>query len=429
MHALYSAALSLLLVGYLPVFMLRRFKRTGYRGTLGQRWGRLGPGLPPEPRCWVHAVSVGEAAAAAPLVEAIHRRWPELSIVVTTVTPTGARIVADRLGGVAAHRYFPLDLPGPVARALDAVRPRFFVGMETELWPNFLRALASRGIPAMVANGRISDRSFRRYRLARGLVGRMLGRISLFAMQSEEDARRIVALGASPARVFVTGNLKVDLAAEPDEDDGGWRGRLGLGAGRLLWIAGSTHPGEEAAVLDAHRRLKVRFPGLGLLVAPRRPERAAEVERLAAERGFRAVRRSALASDGDAEAVVVLDTVGELAQLYRFADVVFVGGSLVPSGGHNMLEPAQRRRAILFGSHTENFRESAELLHRAGGAVVVADAGELTREVARLLGDPGLRARMGEAAFAAVASRQGALGRTLALLEEHLIGPGAGGPR
>jgi len=309
------------------------------------------------------------------------------------------------------------------------VRPRFFVGMETELWPNFLRALASRGIPAMVANGRISDRSFRRYRLARGLVGRMLGRISLFAMQSEEDARRIVALGASPARVFVTGNLKVDLAAEPGEDDGRWRGRLGLEAGRLLWIAGSTHPGEEAAVLDAHRRLKMRFPGLGLLVAPRRPERAAEVERLAAERGFRAVRRSALGADGDAEAIVVLDTVGELAQLYRFADVVFVGGSLVASGGHNMLEPAQRRRAILFGPHTENFRESAELLHRAGGAVVIADAEDLTREVARLLGDPGLRARMGEAAFAAVASRQGALGRTLALLEEHLIAPGAGAPR
>jgi 3-deoxy-D-manno-octulosonic-acid transferase len=421
MYALYSAALVLTLVAYLPGLAFRKLKRDGYARTWAQRWGRLGPGLPAEPRCWIHAVSVGEAAAAVPLVEAIARRWPELSIVVSTVTPTGARIVNEQLGAGATHRYFPVDLPGPVKRALDTVRPRFFIGLETELWPNFLRALAARGIPAMVANGRISDRSFRRYRLVRGLVGRMLGGVSVFAMQSQEDARRIVALGASPARVVVTGNLKADLRAEPGDADPAWMRRLGGDAGRPLWIAGSTHQGEEALVLDAYRRLTPRFPGLALLVAPRHPERADEIERLIRGRGLRAIRRTALEADHDADAVIVLDTVGELAGLYRLADVVFVGGSLVARGGHNMLEPAQRRKAILFGPHTSNFRESAELLRAAGGAVVVNDALELAREIERLLKDPALRRRMGEAAFAAVAGRQGALALTLSLIERHLM--------
>jgi 3-deoxy-D-manno-octulosonic-acid transferase len=307
-----------------------------------------------------------------------------------------------------------------VRRALDAVRPRFFIGLETELWPNFLRALASRGIPAMVANGRISDRSFRRYLLVRGFVARMLRGVAVFAMQSQEDARRIVALGAPAERVVVTGNLKADLRADPAGDPV-WQRLLGANSGRLLWIAGSTHRGEETAVLDAYERLKPRFADLCLLVAPRHPERAEEVERLVRDRGLRSVRRTALAAGQALETVIILDTVGELAELYGFADVVFVGGSLVPTGGHNMLEPAQRRRPVLFGPHTSNFRESAELLQSAGGAVVVHDAIELAGEVERLLKDPELRRNMGEAGFAAVAARQGALAETLALIERHLM--------
>jgi len=425
MYALYSSLLRLALTVYAPIRLLRRRDADRDPATWAQRRGRLDPGLPPEPRCWIHAVSVGEASAAVPLVEAIGRRWPELSIVMTTVTPTGARIVAERVGRLATHRYFPVDLPGPVRRALDAVRPRFFIGLETELWPNFLRALGSRGIPAMVANGRISDRSFRRYQLVRGLVARMLSRVSVFGMQSDEDARRIIALGAPPDRVVVTGNLKADLPTRPPEHDALWGRLLGGADGRLLLIAGSTHPGEEALVLDAYQRLRARFPSLRLLLAPRHPPRADEVERLVRDRGLSVVRRSMVPERPDPQAVIVLDTVGELADLYALADVVFVGGSLVPVGGHNMLEPAQRRKPVLFGPHTSNFKESAELLRSAGAAVIVDNAIDLAREAERLLGDADLRRRMGEAGLAAVAARQGALAGTLQLIERHLIGTGA----
>jgi 3-deoxy-D-manno-octulosonic-acid transferase len=426
MYALYSAVLGVGLLAYLPAFLARR-RRVGYGRDLAQRLGRVGDGLPPEPRCWIHAVSVGESAAAVPLVEGIRRRWPELGIVVTTITPTGARIVAERLAGTAAHRYFPIDLPGPVRRALDAARPRFFIAIETELWPNFLRALARRRIPAMIANGRISDRSFRRYRWVRGLMRRVLADVSVFAMQTDEDARRIIALGASPSRVVVTGNLKSDLVPEATGDDpSAWRERLRLGADARLWIAGSTHRGEEAVVLDAFLRARTRCPDLALLLAPRHPERAGEVEMLIRERGLAAARRSRLAADGTPGAVVILDTVGELAALYALAEVVFVGGSLVPVGGHNVLEPAMRGKPVLVGPHMSNFREGTELLQRSGGGLVVKDGPELERELTRLLEDRDLARRMGEAARHAFAGRQGAVSATLDLVGRHLWPPAQG---
>ena len=418
MYTLYSAVLGVGLLAYLPTFLVRR-RRAGYARHLGQRLGRLGDGLPPEPRCWIHAVSVGESAVAVPLVEGIRRRWPELSVVVSTITPTGARIVAERLAARAVHRYFPVDLPGPVRRALDAARPRFFIAIETELWPNFLRALAARRIPAMIANGRISDRSFRRYHRVRWLMRRVLADIAVFAMQSTEDAQRIIALGAPPERVVVTGNLKSDLLPEAP-DEAGWRERLGLGERDRLWIAGSTHRGEEAMVLDAFVRAKARCPALALLLAPRHPERTGEVEELIRSRGLTAVRRSRLPREATSGVVTILDTVGELAQIYGLAEVVFVGGSLVPVGGHNVLEPAMRGKPVLFGPHTSNFREGAELLQRGGGGLVVKDGDELAREITRLLEDRDLGGRMGRAAREAFAGRQGAVGATLDLIARHL---------
>jgi len=423
-HGLYSLLLLAGLLGYAPVLLLRRLAGKGHPAHLRERLGRLGPALPPEPRAWIHAVSVGESVTAIPLVDGIRRRWPELSLVLTTVTPTGARIVADRLAGLVSHRYFPLDLSGPVGRALRAVRPRFFIAMETELWPNFFRALSRRRIPSMIANGRISDRSFRRYRRIPFLMRPLLGEISVFAMQSQEDARRIIALGAPPERVVVTGSLKADQEPEDPGARERWERLLGLAPEERVWVAGSTHRGEEEIVVEAFERLSATVPELTLVVAPRHPERVPEVERMIQSRGLPVVRRSQLPRARGRRAVILLDTVGELAQLYRVGELVFVGGSLVPTGGHNMLEPALRMKPILFGPHSSNFRESAELLVAAGGALVVHDGGELEAAARRLLDDPALAKAMGAAAFQAVVGSQGAVQATLDLVARYLYAAG-----
>jgi len=407
-HTVYTAALRTLLVGYAPFALARR-----RRLHLRERLGRYRAGPPPRPCGWVHAVSVGETMAAVPLIEGLRRRFPDLPVTITTVTDTGAGIARDRLRGLATHRYFPLDLPGAVERAIDAIQPRFLVVLETELWPNLFRALARRDVPVVVVNGRISDRSFRRYRWLGTLMRQLLDPISALAMQSAEDARRAIALGAAPERVFVTGNLKTELASDPAGGTTMWQRLLGLDAERPLWIAGSTHRGEEEAVLDAHARARQQVRGLELLLAPRHPERVPEVERVIRSRGLASVRRSELPTRRDGDAVIVLDTIGELAQLYGVADVVFVGGSLVPVGGHNMLGPALRRKPVLFGPHTSNFRDAADALLGADAGAVVRDGTELGDALVGLLEDPARRARMGSAGHAAVSARQGAVRETL----------------
>ncbi len=423
-YAVYTAAIAFLLVLYVPVAVWRRLSR-GIPTNLRERLGFYRGAPPDRPAAWVHAVSVGETLAAVPIVEELHRLHPGLPIVLTTVTPTGARVATARLSRIATRRYFPLDLPGAVRRAIARNRPRFFIALETELWPNLFRALAARGVPVMIANGRISDRSFRRYRLVRAFMRPLFLSVSVFAMRSDEDARRIIALGAPPPRVFVTGNIKHDAPADEGDAPVIWQRLLGVPAGASVWIAGSTHRGEESLVLDAHAGARARHADLVLIVAPRHPERVDEVERLIADRGLAVVRRSELPKARKEGAVIVLDTVGELAQLYQLADVVFVGGSLVPSGGHNMLEAALKRKPVLFGPHTANFREAAELLAGGGGGLVVNSADELGTALTRLLSDPGLRAKMGEAGWEAVASRQGAVRETLDLIGRFLCQPDA----
>ena len=430
MYALYTAvALIGLVTLWLPLALVRRLTR-GVALNARARLGGDAPNRAGRPSGWVHAVSVGEAIAAAPLVEGLRRLDPDLPLVMTTVTATGARIVRERFAGLVTHRFFPLDLPWVARRVVTSIDPVFLICMETELWPNLLRVLASRGVPVMVANGRISDRSYRRYRLVRGFLASVLADIRVFAMQSDEDARRIIALGAHPERVVVTGNIKADLTvADPAGSVDLWRRLLGLGPEQRVWIAGSTHAGEEEPVLEAHRAALAECPELVLVIAPRHPERTGEVLALLARRGWPSVRRSELPSAVTRTAtsvppVIVLDTVGELATLYAIADVVFVGGSLVPVGGHNLLEAAQRRRPVLVGPNTANFRESAGLLESVGAALVVRDASELSRELRRLLLDPDLRAKLGEAGYEAVASRHGAVRETLDLVGRYLY-PGA----
>jgi 3-deoxy-D-manno-octulosonic-acid transferase len=425
MYVLYSVlAYAALALVYAPAALARRL-RSRVPLHLGERLALGAARAEPGARCgWIHTVSVGEAIAAAPLVDGLRRLYPGLPLVVTTVTETGARVVRERYAAQASHRFFPLDLPGSARRFVDALDPAFLVCVETELWPNVLRTLAVRGVPVMIANGRISDRSYWRYRLARRFMGRMLGDVRVFAMQSDEDARRIIALGASPERVVVTGNIKNEALPDTAGSVDLWRRLLGLERGRRVWIAGSTHRGEEELVLDAHRIGLAACPDLALVIAPRHPARAGEVVDLVTARGWPAVRRSALPREREANAVVVLDTVGELAPLYGVADVVFVGGSLVPFGGHNMLEAALRRKPVLVGPHTTNFREAAALLESAGAALVVRDGAELGHELARLLGDAELRARLGEVGHETVAGRHGAVRETLDLIGRFLAPEG-----
>ncbi|HEY3064589.1 MAG TPA: 3-deoxy-D-manno-octulosonic acid transferase [Methylomirabilota bacterium] len=418
-YGLYTAAFAGALTAYAPVAVGRRLTR-GVPLNVRARFGYGHPAASRTRAGWVHAVSVGETIAAAPIVEGLRRLYPELPLVVTTVTETGARIARERFAGVAAHRFFPLDLPGAARRAADSINPAFLICMETELWPNMLRLLAARGVPVMIANGRLSDRSFRRYRLLGRWMRHVLEHVRVFGMQSAEDARRVIALGAHPERVVVTGNVKNEAPAEPPGVADLWHRLLGLRAEQPVWVAGSTHKGEEELVLQAHRAAADRFPSLALVLAPRHPERVGEVIALVRARGFPAVRRSELPGGSTAGAVIVLDTVGELAQLYAIAHVVFVGGSLVPAGGHNVLEPALRHKPVLFGPHATNFREAAALVTAGGGGLVVADGDALARELVRLLGDAPLRAQMGAAGYEAVAARHGAVRETLALVTRFL---------
>jgi 3-deoxy-D-manno-octulosonic-acid transferase len=424
-YPLYTALLAAAVTAYAPAAVARRVLR-GVPLNLRQRLGYGAVPAAPGPRAWLHAVSVGETIAAAPLVDGLRRLCPELPLVMSTVTATGARVVAERFAGVATHRYFPLDLPAAVRRSVRAIDPAFFICMETELWPNVLRELGRRGVPTMIANGRLSDRSFERYRLLRPVMRRVLADVRIFAMRSDEDARRVIALGAAPERVVVTGNLKNDAAADPPGAADLWRRLLGLRPGQRVWIAGSTHKGEEDAVLAAHATGQSVHPDLVLVLAPRHPERVEEVLALVLARGWRAVRRSTLpaAARSARPPVIVLDTVGELAQIYTIADAVFVGGSLVPRGGHNVLEPALRRKPVLVGPHTDNFREAVALLVDAGAGVVVTDAASMAAELKALLSDPVIAAKRGEAGAEAVAARHGAVAATLELVERYLLSGG-----
>jgi 3-deoxy-D-manno-octulosonic-acid transferase len=427
MYRLYSLGLAVLALAYLPVFLVRKVWGAGYPLALRARLGFVHVPPPPLPgaRFWVHAVSVGEVMAAVPLVQALRARWPGADIVLSTVTATGERVARARLPEAAAMLTFPLDFPAAARRTVDRVAPGCFIGLETELWPNLLRALRRAGVPAILANGRISDRSYRRYRRVRRLFRTVLGDIALFCMQSEEDARRIISLGASPERVLVTGNLKMEAPSGEAGAEQLWRRLLHLGPAPVL-VAGSTHRGEEAAMLEAFLAVRRTARDLRLVLAPRHPERLDEVEGLARSRGLEVVRRSRV-SAGNGAPVILLDTMGELASLYAVADVIFVGGSLVPIGGHNVVEPALHAKALVFGPHMTNFREAAGLLLRADAAVQVRDGEELAAAVERLLSDAPGRQALGRAAWTAVRAHQGACVRTVAALERVLALAGPNG--
>ena len=382
---------------------------------------------PARPAIWIHAVSLGEVVAVTPLVQELHRRHPEHRIVVSTVTETGREAVEQRLAAVAAHCYAPLDFPWVVSRFIERLHPCLYVFVETELWPNLLWHLRRRGVPTALVNGRLSTRSFTRQQWApvRSFYRTMLRGLSLCLMQSDRDVDRIIALGAEASRVRRTGNIKFDQPIPAVTEGGVTRARLGLQEKEQLLVAGSTHSGEEEMLVECYRVLVTRYPSAVLLLAPRHIERAESVEALvrasglAVQRGSTIQQASGLKSAGPR--VIVLDSRGELAAIYREAVVAFVGGTLVPIGGHNLLEPAQWAKPVLFGPYTDHCAEIADFLIQAGGGRLVLQAEDLTQQVVALFSDDEGRKRMGQSARQVVEQNQGALQRTLEAIDQLLI--------
>jgi 3-deoxy-D-manno-octulosonic-acid transferase len=403
------------------VFLWRGLRDRSYWRNFGERFG-FGARLSPH-GVWLHAVSVGEVQACAALVSALRRRYPALPLTVTTFTPTGSTRARALFGNLAQVRYLPYDLPGAVRRFFRRVQPRLAVIFETELWPNLYRECGRRRIPLVLASARISARSVSRYQRLGALFRETLARTALVAAQGAGDAERFRSLGADPANTHVTGNIKFDFELPADIAARGARLRAQYAPDRPLWVAGSTHGGmEEQAVLEAQRRVREAHPGGLLVLAPRHPPRFDEVAAALRAAGISFVRRSA--ADGsvtDAEcAVLLLDSLGELLDFYAAGDVAFVGGSLAPSGGHNLLEPAALGVPILVGPNNSNSEEIARLLIARGAAEVVRDAAELATRVSALLGDAAARERMGAAGRASVDSNRGALEKLLALIEPLL---------
>ena len=386
-----------------------------YRGRLGQRLGFRVP-QPPADCLWVHGVSVGEVQAAAALVQALRRQHPEVPVVVSTVTPTGMQRARTLFGDTVQHCYLPYDLPGAVRRFLDRVRPGVAIILETEIWPTLYHELGRRGIPLVIASARLSTRSVDRYKLFSGLLRDTLSHGVAIGAQTAADAERFLAIGAAPDRVRVTGNVKFDLEIPPESVAAGRGFRAAAAPSRPVWIAGSTHEGEEEAALDAHALVREGHPGALLILVPRHPQRFEAVRGLLRRRGLSFAQRSGGRTPGPDDAVFLVDTLGELQMFYAAADVAFVGGSLVPVGGHNLLEPAVLGMPMVSGPHTQNAQDVAELLQQCGALRIVRSREELAQRVAAWFDDAGRARADGERGRQAVAQSRGAVARLVEMI-------------
>ncbi len=406
-----------------PLLVLRLLARGVRSRPYHRRWPeRFGffeaPGF--SGSLWVHAVSVGEVNAAEPLIKALQRDYPNAPLVITTVTPTGTARVHQLFGDSVFHVYLPYDLPFAVSGFLQRTRPRLALIVETEIWPNLYFACRRRGIPLMIVNARLSERSLRGYLPMRGIVRSALRCVRQIAAQSRTDAARYRLLGADPQQLLVTGNMKFDMPIPHGAVAEGAAMREHWGPRRPVWMAASTHEGEELAVLEAHLQVLQRLPVALLLLAPRHPERFRLVEHSVRSLGFAVGTRSADGVPSAAHQVFVIDAMGQLMPFFAAAEVAFVGGSLVPIGGHNVLEPAALSTPVLVGPHTFNFEEITRSLIDQGGAERVADHQQLGHDVLQLLRDPDKRQRMGRAAQQVFERERGAVGRIMQLIDTLL---------
>ncbi|HET6142823.1 MAG TPA: 3-deoxy-D-manno-octulosonic acid transferase [Candidatus Acidoferrales bacterium] len=446
MYAIYSLLMAVGILLLSPYFVVRGLIQKKYLSNLPERFGRR---FPPEliarnrvaataKSIWIHAVSVGEVLAALPLAQRLTTKYPERRLVISTTTVTGQQLARERMPFADAIFFFPMDWRGSVRRALAAVQPAAVIIVETEIWPNFLRECRRVGVPVAFVNGRLSERSFRGFKrallLSAGTLSAFLRKVlcdaTLFLMQSADDAERIIALGAPTDRVRVTGNLKYDLAAPAAGPLCAWlEAQVNSSQRRPVILAGSVLADEETLVLRAFAQVEREFPRALFILAPRKPEQFDNAAAIVEGTGRNLLRRSNLSLNGAGESslqnpkiVLLLDSIGELASLYRLADAVFVGGSLVPGGGHNILEPAAFGKVPIYGQSMENFREMSANFLIAGAAIQVADPDELGVAWTKLLKDEATAARMGDAARNLVEQNRGATQRVLEQLE-NVLGP------
>jgi len=373
---------------------------------------------------WIHAVSVGEVMATTPLVKLIKKTYPDLPIILSTVTETGNFTAQHNTKGVDQVIYFPFDYNFIVKRVISKISPLLFVTLETELWPNFSRELQLQNIPSMVISGRISSESFKSYSFFSFFFKRVLSNIDCFCMQTKTDADRIIHIGASSEKVVVTGNIKFDLQIPgiTTEEKNEVQNNLHIKDSQKIFIAGSTHRGEEEIIIKVFTALKKKINNLVLILAPRHPERFDEVEDLLKSSKIPYLRKTALSktSKENQHHVILLDTIGELAKSYSIADIVFIGGSLVPVGGHNVLEPAVFSKPVIYGKHMDNFREVVSLLQKKKGAIQVNNVGEFIEQSLLLLNNKELCRQIGETSFKVIKENSGAVNKSMVILKKIL---------
>ncbi|OGT36958.1 MAG: 3-deoxy-D-manno-octulosonic acid transferase [Gammaproteobacteria bacterium RIFCSPHIGHO2_12_FULL_37_14] len=405
----------------LPFIFIRLFWRSrqisDYRRRLGERLGFYP--IQFEKCIWVHAVSVGEVLAAIPLIKALQVRYAELPLLVTTMTPTGAARVTSAFGKNVTHAYLPYDLPGSVNRFLKTMHPTVGLIMETELWPNLLAACYHQHIPVGLLNARLSEKSAKKYHRIAVITRNMLQSLSVIAAHGHVDAKRFIALGASQHTVVVTGNIKFDLQLPNNLFAESMKLRESFGQNRFIWIAASTHEGEEEQILQVHQQLQQKNQQALLILVPRHPDRFDTIFKLSEQYGFKTSRRSQQSTAMSDTAVYLGDTMGELLLMYAASDVAFVGGSLIPRGGHNMLEPGALGKPILMGKHLFNFAEISELFIEARALSIVSSA-ELLLQLIRLMNDIKERTQMGERARQVVEANRGALNKQLELITKMM---------
>ncbi len=418
MYVIYNLFLIAATVLLSPVILFKLATVPKYRGGLTQKLGRLRKGVLRVVKgtrpIWVHAVSVGEVMAAHPLIREIKKKYPKHKLILSTVTVTGNYTARRRVPEADAVFYFPFDYPCVVRRVIQGINPEIVLVAETELWPNFFRELKRAGIPSAIINGRISPKSHKNYLKFKSFFSQVFEQVTLFCMQSEEDALRIRDIGADPGKVAITGNLKFDQKIPATQPNA-----VRILPGKKIITAGSTHRGEETVLLDIFKRLRERYPELALIIAPRHPERFDEVEGIINSAGYECQRRTSL--KGPVKDVLLLDTIGELRTFYALCDIAFVGGSLVKVGGHNLLEPAAMKKPVIFSRFMFNFKEISEALLSAGGGIMVKDKTDLYVQLESLLSDPERARSMGERAFRVIKANSGAATKTIEAIGRLLV--------